>query len=185
MNAAPLTPLTRPGRVAVLAAAAATAALLTACGPANQATGHAAPATGTTTGRAADITITTVSGATVQLPATKATAVLFFAVGCGECNDVAKALVQASHTTGDKAAFLAVDMNPSESASDIDGFLHAAGDPTLPAAIDKDAALSRRYNVAGLSTVIVIDPSGTVTYRASSPPADAITAALDKAGARG
>jgi hypothetical protein len=47
--------------------------------------------------------------------------------------------------------------------------LGVAGDPDLPAASDHDASLGRRYQVAALSTLLVIDPAGAVTYRAVDP----------------
>ncbi len=38
--------------------------------------------------------------------------------------------------------------------------------------------------VAALSTLIVVDPAGKVTYRATDPGPEAIQAALEKAGAK-
>ena len=48
--------------------------------------------------------------------------------------------------------------------------------PNVPAAIDEGAALSQRFDVAALSTLIVIDG-------ATEPDAKTITAELVKAGA--
>jgi hypothetical protein len=86
---------------------------------------------------------------------------------------------------GDKADFLAVDMDPRESPETVRGFLDHIKAPQLPATIDTGAALSRRFQVAALSTLIVIDPrGGKVTYRATDPTADQIKAELAKVGAQ-
>ena len=55
--------------------------------------------------------------------------------------------------------------------------------PNVPAAIDEGAALFQRFDVAALSTLIVIDGDGKVTFRATEPDAKTITAELVKAGA--
>ena len=46
-----------------------------------------------------------------------------------------------------------------------------------------DPALQIRFDVAALSTLIVIDGDGKVTFRATEPDAKTITAELVKAGA--
>lgn len=58
---------------------------------------------------------------------------------------------------------------PTEPPAVIRQFAAVAGDPDLPAASDHNAALGPRYQVATLSTLIVIDPAGTVTHRAVHP----------------
>ena len=45
----------------------------------------------------------------------------------------------------------------------------------VPAAIDEGAALSQRFGVAALSTLIIVDSDGQVTFRATDPDADADT----------
>ncbi|WP_343603176.1 TlpA disulfide reductase family protein [Mycobacterium sp.] len=129
-------------------------------------------------------TVTTLAGATVRIPADKPAAVFFFSVGCGECLGGGKSLAQAAATVGDKAQFLAVDMDPGDSKDAISGFLHAINSPELPTAIDTGATLSRAYQVSALSTLLVVDPAGKVTYRATDPTTDQIRAALAAAGAR-
>ena len=48
---------------------------------------------------------------------------------------------------------------------------------------DEGAALSQRFGVAALSTLIIVDSDGQVTFRATDPDADTIVSALHKAGA--
>lgn len=128
--------------------------------------------------------MTTIVGNTVRVPGGKPAALFFFSVGCGECAGGAKSLAKAAHAVGSKADFLAVDTDPSESGQTIAKFLNVVGSPALPAAIDTGAVLSRRFQVSALSTLVVLDSAGKVTYRATDPDPGQITAALNKAGAR-
>ncbi|AVV45428.1 redoxin domain-containing protein [Streptomyces sp. SID9913] len=176
---------TRLRRRTVLALAAATAAVLTlsACGTAT--TGSTAK-TDTVSGSSAAAktdTVTLLDDTTLAVPGKKPAALFFFSVGCGECAGGAKSLDKAAKAFGDKATFLAVDMDPSESKTTIMQFLDYIKAPGLATTVDKGAALSLRYQVSALSTLIVVDPQGKVTYRATDPSADQIQAALKKAGA--
>ncbi|MGI8868554.1 MAG: hypothetical protein ACR2F6_06820 [Mycobacteriales bacterium] len=47
--------------------------------------------------------------------------------------------------------------------------------------IDAKAALLAKYNVTALSTVIIIDSAGKVTYRAINPGSNAIVTAVSGA----
>lgn len=88
-----------------------------------------------------------------------------------------------AENAGTVASFLAVDMDPGESKALIGDFMESVDAEHVPAAIDDGAALSRRFEVAALSTLIVVDADGTVTFRATDPDAATITAELAKAGA--
>ncbi|EOY45667.1 TlpA family protein disulfide reductase [Streptomyces anthocyanicus] len=174
-------------RTALALAAAATAALtLSACGTDTKAN---TPATSAGSGNAAAAkadTVALLDDTTLAVPGDKPSALFFFSVGCGECAGGAKSLdkaAQAFDKAGKKANFLAVDMDPNESKQTIMQFLDYIKAPALPATIDKGAALSQRYQVAALSTLIVVAPQGKVTYRATDPSADQIQDALKKAGA--
>ena len=174
----------RPGprRWTALAATltVALATTVTACGITDtaQTTSSSSPAAPTAT-------LTTLDGAPVTIPGSKPAALFFFSVGCGACVGGATSLAQSATAVGDKADFLAVDMDPRESPETVRGFLDHIKAPQLPATIDTGAALSRRFQVAALSTLIVIDPrGGKVTYRATDPTADQIKAELAKVGAQ-
>ncbi len=131
--------------------------------------------------------VTSIDGQKVSLPATgKPAAVFFFSVGCGECVEGVRSLGEATtaaEKAGVEAAFLAVDMDPGESKETIEGFMDYVEAEHVPAVIDEGAALSRRFDVAALSGLIVVDADGTVTFRATDPDAATITAELAKAGA--
>ncbi|MCP3818843.1 TlpA family protein disulfide reductase [Streptomyces sp. A3M-1-3] len=173
-------------RSALALAAAATAALtLSACGTGTtDSTAKTGASSGNSAAKSAETdTVTLLDDTELALPAKEPAALFFFSVGCGECAGGAKSLDTAAKAFGDKATFLAVDMDPSESPATIRQFLDYIKAPSLPATVDKGAALSRRYQVAALSTLIVVDPQGKVTYRATDPSADQIQAALKKAGA--
>jgi thiol-disulfide isomerase/thioredoxin len=128
--------------------------------------------------------ITTINDEKIKVPGSKPAALFFFSVGCGECVGGAESLARASEALNGKASVLAVDTDPSESPQTIQQFLGYIKAPELPPVIDKGATLSQRYKVAALSTLIVVDPSGMVTFRATDPHPEQIQAALEKAGAK-
>lgn len=153
--------------------------ILTACGKAD--TG---PAAVNDESRGA---VTSIDGQQISLPAAgKPTAVFFFSVGCGECVDGVRSLGQAATAAkqaGTEADFLAIDMDPGESRETIEGFMDDVDAELVPATIDQGGALTKRFKVAALSTLIVVDADGKVTFRAKSPSAKTITAELAKARA--
>lgn len=151
---------------------------LTACGSTDT---DPSAAVGTPT------TVTSINGQQINLPSPgKPTAVFFFSVGCGECVNGVRSLGVAATSAdeaGSEANFLAVDMDPGESKETIGDFMEYVDAEHVPAAIDQGATLSRRFGVSALSTLIVVDADGTVTFRATDPDAKTITAELQKAGA--
>lgn len=126
--------------------------------------------------------VTLLDGTTVRVPDGKPAALFFFSVGCGSCIGGARSLHAAEQRVGARADFLAVDVAPSEPASSIRQFLDYVHAPDLPVTVDTHARLIRHYKVAALSTLVVVDPSGKVTYRATDPTATQIRAALTRAG---
>jgi hypothetical protein len=172
-----------PRRALLTLAATATVAGVVATATACGAQGTSAGA-GHTSAAHKRTEVTTISNEKMTVPADKPTALFFFSVGCGECAGGVKSLTTAGAALHGKANLLAVDMDPSESPQTIRQFLDSIKAPDLPAIIDKGAALSRAYKVAALSTLIVIDPAGTVTYRATDPGPGKIQTALNKAGTR-
>ena len=170
---------------AVTAVCAVTA--LAACSSSTTTGSSTAPGTSASASTVAVTTLTTIDGHRMAVPGTAATTLFFFAVGCGECVGGGKSLAQAqaavtnAHGT---AAFLAVDMDPSEAPAAITGFLAQVGAQNVPAVIDKDATLARTYQVSALSTLLVVDPTGAITYRATDPTAEEIVAAINGAGAK-
>lgn len=168
-----------------LAVTAALAAGATACGTeTTPAKTTAANSTGKGPVSKDGSEVTTIGDEKIPVPGEKPTALFFFSVGCGECAGGAKSLAKVGKELNGKANVLAVDMDPGESPQLVRQFLDYIKAPQLPAVIDKNATLSQRYQVAALSTLIVVDPAGKVTYRATDPGPEAIQAALEKAGAK-
>jgi hypothetical protein len=171
----------------LLGAAAAVTIIgaIAACGPA---TNTKPPGSqGVSAPSLAPAALTTIDGRQVSVPGSAPTALLFFSFGCGECVGGGKALAQAQATaqqTGSNAGFLLVDMDPHESAQDASRFREQIDGKNLPAVIDTGATLSRTYKISALTTVIVVDPSGKVTYQGHAPAADQILEQLDKAAAK-
>ncbi len=167
--------LSRRSALALVAAVATAAVSLSGCGT-NEPTTKAGGAS------TAD-TVSLLDGTTLAVPAKEPAALFFFSVGCGECVGGAKSLDEAAREFDGKATFLAVDMDPSESEATIEQFLDYIKAPELATTVDTNAQLARRYQVAALSTLIVVDPAGEVTYRATDPSSRQIQDALIEAGA--
>ncbi|MCA4135457.1 TlpA family protein disulfide reductase [Arthrobacter sp. M4] len=172
-----LLPTSRPRHVFSALLLAAALALTTACG--NQ----QSPGTSATEASTA-VTVTDIDGNTRTIPAGKPAALFFFSVGCGECVGGAKSLSKAAEALGSSADYLLVDMDPKEPKTTVDGFRDYIKAPGLPSAIDTGAALTTRYRVTSLSTLVVVDANGNVTFRATDPSAEQIQAELTKAGTR-
>ncbi|MEU0670660.1 TlpA disulfide reductase family protein [Streptomyces lavendulocolor] len=158
------------------------AATVTACGTDNTATVKSTPtsAAGSPT-QENGTEVTTVDNKKIKVPGDKPIGLFFFTPGCSSCAEGMKSLARATDTVGDKADVLAVDMNPGDSEQAILEFLRYADAAHLPVAVDQDAALTRAYGVSALSTLVVVDPAGKVTFKATDPSAEKIAAALTKA----
>jgi thiol-disulfide isomerase/thioredoxin len=153
------------------------------CGLPTQATqaGESGGSAAATPTPQAALTVWALDGQPIQIPGGRPTVLYFFSAGCRQCVSGARTLAQARKQTGPAATFLAVDRDPTQPPAVIRQFAAVAGDPDLPAASDRDAALGRRYQVTALSTLIVIDPAGTVTHRAVDPGVAPILAAIANA----
>lgn len=169
-------------RVSAGLAMLAAGAVLAGCGTATTVSRPPAPsaAAGTTAGAppAAGTALRTIDGLTVHVPSSKPSVLVFLSISCADCSAAAKAVAQASRTIGDKASFLGVDLDPGVPAQDLNDFLGSVNAKNLPTVIDEKAALTAKYQVTALSSVLVVDPAGKVTYRAVNPSASAITAAV-------
>lgn len=172
---------------AALVGAVAAAAVLTACGsptPASSPKRVTSTSAGTSshaqaaTLPVAGATLRTIDGTTVRVPSSKPSVLVFISISCADCSAAAKAVAKARTAVGDTATFLAVDLDPGVPARDLHGFLASVDAKNLPTMVDAKFGLLAKYNVSALSSVIVIDPAGKVTYRAINPSAGAITAAI-------
>lgn len=126
------------------------------------------------------LTVNTLAGERVRVPGQQPTVMLFFTPGCASCEDAARAVVSASQPATSDARFLAIDLDPSGDPETIDRFLARVGGQDLPAVVDRDVRLTQTFDVNALGTVVIVDPDGTVSYRAVEPSADQIVHALRK-----
>lgn len=176
--------MNRRTRIAALAVCTmAVVPVLAGCGAGTSQTA-ASGGTHTSAPAPATRTVSTIDGASLRLPAGKPAAVFFFTVGCGSCQAGGTALAQARAQAGGRADFLMVDLDPTEGRPAIDAFRTSIGDPTLPTVSTGALDLAQAWQVSALSTVIVLDPAGTVTWRATDPASSDILAHIDKAAPR-
>ncbi|WP_219418498.1 TlpA family protein disulfide reductase [Pseudonocardia nigra] len=128
-------------------------------------------------------TATTLSGQQVNVPGGKPSVVFFFSVNCGTCGPGAQALAQAQQSAPD-ANYVAVDVAPDETATDVAEFLTTNQATGLAYTLDTGGALTSSYQLTQLSTAVVLDAQGNTVYRGVDPTPDQIQAALATAGAR-
>jgi hypothetical protein len=140
---------------------------------------------------AAVATLRTIDGAVVRVPSARPSVLLFITVGCEGCGASAQStarvariarVARVARSVPGRATFLAVDLDLFVSASNVRDFLDSVGAKGLPATINSDGTLLRKYRVTVLSSVLIIDPAGKVVYRAVNPSANAITTALSTVG---
>lgn len=124
------------------------------------------------------LTVSTLASERVRIPGQQPTVMLFFTPGCASCEDAARAVVSASQPAASDARFLAIDLNPSGDPETINRFLSRVGGQDLPAAVDREARLTQTFDVNALGTVVIVNPDGTVSYRAVDPATDQIVHAL-------
>lgn len=171
-----------PRVVAALLAGGAAVALLAGCASTAQGGSvSSAPVTHPASGSAAAPTVvTTLDGRHLSVPNSKPTVLFFFSIGCSDCATEAKATADAARAAGPSATVVGVDLDPGVTSSDISSFLSSVGASQLPVTLDTGDQLATAYKIAALSTVIVVDPTGKVSYRATDPAAAAILAAVSR-----
>ena len=120
---------------------------------------------------APDFTLATLRGGSFHLAAQRGHVVVlyFMATSCGSCaqgsHDLAQALLSAK-TRGAEA--VAIDVNPADSAADLQEFVQAVGVPaTAPIrwGIDVTGTIATAYRVPALETTVVVDTHGQIAYR--------------------
>jgi hypothetical protein len=180
--------MTLPPCRALVAVVATAAVLLVSCStkPATGAHGAASSPRGAATRQ---VIMTTINGAAVRVPSNTPSVLLFLSITCADCADVARTLAQveaatratarAAHLATGMARFLGVDMDRGVSGQAVTDFLHSVGAAGLPTVLDQKAVLSGMYQVTALSTVLVVDGAGQVTFRAVNPSPAKILAAVD------
>jgi len=146
------------------------------------ATAGAATTAGTTTTGASssrpvapDFTLATLNGTPFHLASQRGHVVVlyFMATTCGTClqgsHDVAEAVLAAQTRS---AEAVAIDLNPGDSAADLQAFAQATGLPAqapIVWGVDSTGAIAHAYNIQALETTVVIDPSGRIAVDSLYP----------------
>jgi cytochrome oxidase Cu insertion factor (SCO1/SenC/PrrC family) len=152
---------------ALVVALVTAAVLYTIFAPASIARSSAAGAVPSSA--AVSFTATTPAGAQVSVPDGKPSAVLFFSATCGTCGPATHALAAAQQADPRGANYVAVDLDPSETPTDIAAFLTANQAGALATTSDTNGQLASTFGVTQLSTAVFLSPDGHVVARTVEP----------------
>lgn len=130
-------------------------------------------ATGGTAGQQApDFQLATLDGTRFALSAQQGKPVLlFFMAGwCISCVAEAQALAQLQQDYADRGLqVLAIDVDTSETAAELDRFRHLVPGATYRWALDPGNRVTLAYGVRAMDTTVVIDGAGRIVYRDEAP----------------
>lgn len=120
---------------------------------------------------APDFSVPTLDGGTFSLAEQRdrPAVVFFMAYWCPTCVPEARALQKLHEEYGDQVSILALDVDPSSSPDNLQGFLEWAGNPTYPFGFDGDNSVLKEYKVRSLDTTVIIDAGGNIVYRDTYP----------------
>ncbi|MFJ5872993.1 TlpA family protein disulfide reductase [Dietzia maris] len=129
------------------------------------------------------VEITSVDGEEVTVPSDRPTMLYFMASWCATCIPQATAMDELEEQYADRVRFVAVDVTPENTKTEVDGFRTAAGAPEHPYVVDETGQLTKRYGITSLDSTVVVAPDGEVLDRADGTPmkAEALRAFLDGA----
>ena len=121
-----------------------------------------------------------VTGEAVTVPSTRPTVLYFMASWCYTCVPQAEAMKELEQEYAGKADFVAVDVTPENTKTQVDQFRELAGAPGYPYVVDRTGELTQKYAVTSLDSTVVVAPDGDILGRADSRPmkADALKAFL-------
>ena len=122
--------------------------------------------------RIAPVTLRTIDGATVAVPATgHPTIVYFMAAWCVSCLQGATNLAELySDYRGQGLQVLVIDADPTEQPSDLVRFKALAGNPGYFWAMDDGGRATRAYAVRTLDATTLVSGSGEILFRTESLP---------------
>lgn len=133
---------------------------------------------------AASVSLSTIDGQTVSLPGTPGQITVVYTMGywCADCVPGAKTLARLQTQYGSRGVrFIAVDVSPQVTATDLQPFLQVVGDNHLTWAMDASGRFAYLYKIQTLDTAIILDGQGQEVYRGGQSSSDTnIRAALDK-----
>nr|WP_015061925.1 TlpA disulfide reductase family protein [Arthrobacter sp. J3.40]AFK89302.1 Redoxin [Arthrobacter sp. J3.40] len=126
------------------------------------------------------IEITSVDGEAITVPSTRPTVLYFMASWCYTCVPQAEAMKELEQEYAGKADFVAVDVTPENTKTQVDQFRELAGAPGYPFVVDRTGELTQKYAVTSLDSTVVVAPDGDILARADSRPmkTDALKAFL-------
>ena len=131
---------------------------------------------------AAPISLTTLEGEHVKLPAARP-GVLFFTVSsCLSCVPSGQALGELKTELGNRADAIWIGIDPGDPPAAVRERRRAMGNPPYPFAIDRSGTLANRYRVQALGTTVVYNSAGEIIARLIEPSKDQLRAALARAG---
>lgn len=119
--------------------------------------------------------VTSVDGEAVTVPSDRPTVLYFMASWCYTCVPQAAAMDELEEDYADQVRFVAVDVTPENTKTEVDGFRTMAGDPRHPYVVDGTGQLTQRYDIAALDTTVVVAPNGQILDRADGTPMDTET----------
>ena len=120
-------------------------------------------------------------GKALTVPSSRPTVLYFMASWCYTCVPQAKAMKELEQQYADKADFVAVDVTPENTKTQVDEFRELADTPGYPFVVDQTGELTQKYAVTSLDSTVVIAPDGVILGRADARPmkTDALKAFLD------
>lgn len=103
----------------------------------------------------------------------KPVALVFWQPWCGACVAEAPTVIAAHEKLGNKMEFYGVVSGPDEAVdeADVSKVIFDTG-MTYPTIRDRDLRLTKGLGVEIQPTIVILDPAGTVSYKAGTPPAD-------------
>jgi len=128
------------------------------------------------------INVTSTEGKPVTVPWERPTVLYFMASWCFTCVPQAEAMKELEAEYADQAQFVAVDVTPENTKTEVDSFRELAGFPGHPYVVDQTGQLSTKYEITSLDSTVVIAPDGEILARADAQPMEtqALRAFLDK-----
>lgn len=132
---------------------------------------------------APDFSVPTLDGGTFSLAEQRGKPIVLFimAYWCPTCVPEARALKQIHEEYGDKVSILALDVDPSSSPEQLQGFVEWAGNPGYAFGFDKDNTVVQKYKIRSLDETFIIDADGNIVYHDSYPTSyDRLKAQLEK-----
>jgi len=121
---------------------------------------------------APDFTVRTIDGQrfTLSEQRGKPVALFFVAAWCTSCIPEAQAWARIyEEYKGSGLQVLALDVDATETSTDLRRFKEQAGNPPYLWALDTDNLVTRLYRVRALDTTIIIDPQGRIAYHDEVP----------------